>query len=94
MRLNPTSTGENKRASAPLFEVEELGGIPVKGKSEPVPAYRVHGRKAEPSRLRGRSGHGISSPLIGRDAEFATAQSALSRLQQGESGAGGTADPA
>ena len=29
------------RLIEPFFEVEALGGVELKGKSEPVPAYRV-----------------------------------------------------
>ncbi len=41
------------RLVAPLFEVEDLDGVQVKGKTEPVRAYRVLRRKAAPGRLRG-----------------------------------------
>ena len=49
--------------------MEPLGDIEVKGKREPVPAYRVIGLKAHPGRLRGV--RGVSAPLIGRDAQWA-----------------------
>ena len=39
-----------------LFEVESLGPVEVKGKSERVPAYRVLGRKATAERARGIEG--------------------------------------
>ncbi|MFQ6029368.1 MAG: adenylate/guanylate cyclase domain-containing protein, partial [Dehalococcoidia bacterium] len=52
------------RLIAPLFEVEDLGGIEVKGKSEPVRAYRVLNLKEDPGRLRGIEG--LDAPLIGR----------------------------
>ena len=35
-------------AGCALFEVEPLGGVELKGKSEPVPAYRVLGAKSAP----------------------------------------------
>ena len=44
------------RHVAPLFEFEDLGGLAVKGKAEPVQSYRVLGKKAEPGRLRGLAG--------------------------------------
>lgn len=66
---------------APLFEFEPLGGIAVKGKAEPVPAYRVLGRKAEPGSLRGLSG--LASPLVGRGQELAKLQAGLADLAQG-----------
>jgi class 3 adenylate cyclase len=52
------------RLVAPIFDFEILSGIQVKGKSEPVRAYRILGRKAIPGRLRGIAG--LESPLIGR----------------------------
>ena len=66
---------------APLFEVEELGGIVVKGKAEPVEAYRVLRRKAEPGRLRGIAG--VETRLIGREGEMAQLTSAADRLLAG-----------
>ena len=69
---------------SPLFDFESLGGIEVKGKSEPVPAYRVIGPKAVPGRLRGIEG--LSTPLVGRDNEIGELTHALENLQQGVGG--------
>ena len=69
---------------SPLFDFESLGGIEVKGKSEPVPAYRVIGPKAVPGRLRGIEG--LSTPLVGRDNEIGALTQALENLQQGIGG--------
>ena len=69
---------------APLFEFESLGEIEVKGKSEPVPAYRVIGPKAVPGRLRGIEG--LSTPLIGRDNEISVLRQVLEKLHQGSGG--------
>ena len=66
---------------APLFEFEELGGIQVKGKSEPVEAYRVLGPRAKPGRSRGIEG--LDSPLVGRDQQVASLRGAVSELRQG-----------
>jgi class 3 adenylate cyclase/tetratricopeptide (TPR) repeat protein len=66
---------------ARLFDFEDLEGLVVKGREEPVTAYRALGRKAEPGRLRGIEG--LSSPLIGRKAEMDTLWSALNALKQG-----------
>ena len=66
---------------APLFEFDSLGAIEVKGKSEPVPAYRVLGRKAEPGRLRGIEG--LNAPLIGRAGEFDTLRQVIEEVRQG-----------
>ncbi|MCH7663735.1 MAG: AAA family ATPase, partial [Chloroflexi bacterium] len=69
---------------APLFEVEDLGEIEVKGKSKPQPAYKVVRPKAEPGRVRGISG--LTAPLIGREAEFTVATEAMQAVQQGRGG--------
>ena len=69
------------RLVAPLFEVEALGTIEVKGKEESVPAYRVIGRKDRPGRLRGIEG--LDAPLVGRKGEF-TKLLALIKNQQGK----------
>lgn len=66
---------------APLFETASLGGITVKGKDEPVPAYQVLGLKAAPGRLRGIEG--LDSPLIGRDAERQRLEGVLENLRSG-----------
>lgn len=66
---------------ARLFEVEELGPIAVKGKEEPVLAYRVMGRKAAPARMRGVAG--LASRLVGRERELAALQDILENAQHG-----------
>src|SRR5579859_3902316 len=78
--------GDTYRLVAPLFDCEPLGEIEVKGKSQPVPAYRVRGRKAEPGSLRGLETRGVSSPLVGRDAELAVSVAELEHLRHGEGG--------
>ncbi|MES0360656.1 MAG: adenylate/guanylate cyclase domain-containing protein [Anaerolineales bacterium] len=74
-------TGETYRLVAPWIEVESLGGIDAKGKSDPVPSYCVLRRKKEPGRSRGISG--LNSPLVGRDTEYARLESALDVLERG-----------
>jgi class 3 adenylate cyclase/tetratricopeptide (TPR) repeat protein len=71
---------------APLFDFKDLGGIQVKGKNEPVLAYQVLGRKAEPGSLRGLADQGISSPLVGRESELESAIGAVERLLAGHGG--------
>ncbi len=66
---------------APLFEIEELGGVIAKGKSEPVQAYRVHGRKVQPGRLRGIVG--LDAPLVGRQTEVSAFQAVAGRVRAG-----------
>jgi class 3 adenylate cyclase len=75
-------SGDTYRLVAPLFDVEPLGDIEVKGKREPIPAYRVIGLKAHPGRLRGV--RGVSAPLIGRDAQWTKLKEIVARLQAGQ----------
>jgi predicted ATPase len=72
---------DTQRLIAPLFELEDLGGIEVKGKSAPVRAYRVLAAKTRPGRLRGIKG--VSAPLIGRDSEMSELREALRCLKEG-----------
>jgi class 3 adenylate cyclase/tetratricopeptide (TPR) repeat protein len=68
---------------APYFDIHSIGGVVVKGKSEPVAAYRVLGEASEPGPARGLEVHGIQSPLVGRGVELATGKDAIARLQEG-----------
>ncbi len=72
---------ETYKLIAPFFEVESLGGVEVKGKSEPVKAYRVLGVKSTPGQLRGLEG--LSSPLVGRDAQLSLLKDRLKELVEG-----------
>jgi class 3 adenylate cyclase/tetratricopeptide (TPR) repeat protein len=74
-------TNETYRLVAPWVEVESLGGIEAKGKSDLVAAYCVLGRKMQPTRARGITG--LGSPLVGRDQEYARLKSAISDLLGG-----------
>ncbi|HSL45915.1 MAG TPA: adenylate/guanylate cyclase domain-containing protein [Anaerolineales bacterium] len=64
-----------------LFEFESLGGVAVKGKSEPVLAYQALGRKFELGRTRGIEG--LHAAMVGRDAELAALRQAMADLKQG-----------
>jgi class 3 adenylate cyclase/predicted ATPase len=65
----------------PLFDFEELGGIEVKGKDEPVLAYRVLGRKPGSGRVRGIEG--LHAELVGREVELKTLCNVVTDLKQG-----------
>ena len=65
----------------PLFDFEPLPPIEVKGKAEPVQAFRAKGPKAEPGRIRGIEG--LSAPLVGRDSEMDTFRRIASELREG-----------
>ncbi len=74
-------TGDTYRLVSPLFEFESLGGIEVKGKGEPVPAYRVLRRKSRPGRLRGIEG--LEADMVGRSQEMEQLKEVLADLERG-----------
>jgi class 3 adenylate cyclase len=59
-------TENTYRLAREAFDVEDLGGIEVKGKAEPVHAYRILGRRATPGAKRGLAAVGLDSPMVGR----------------------------
>jgi class 3 adenylate cyclase/tetratricopeptide (TPR) repeat protein len=72
-------TTQTQRLVEPFFDLETRGGIEVKGKAEPVSAFRVLGRRAgvvEARTLRG-------SPLVGREREVAQLRDAIEEAQSG-----------
>jgi len=60
-------TEMTRRLTGDTFDLEDLGDLAVKGKAEPVHAWRVVGRKAAPARRRGLASVGLDSPMVGRD---------------------------
>jgi len=76
-------TDHTLRFVADAFDVEDLGGLTVKGKSEPVHAYRVIGAKTAPERRRGLERAGIESPMVGRDRELETLKQLLGVVEAG-----------
>ncbi len=64
-----------------LFEFKSLGGVEVKGKSEPILAYQVLSRKFETGRTRGIEG--LHAPMVGREAELLTLRNVMAELKQG-----------
>jgi len=75
-------TDDTYKLVAPLFDFEALGEIDVKGKVEPVKAYRVMGRKTAPGQIRGIEG--FSSPLVGRDEQLIFLRDCWQDLSQGK----------
>ena len=69
------------RLTGPLFDFEHVGDLEVKGRSQPIAAYRVLGASATPGRLRGIEG--LESPLVGRDREFEDLTTALNAVAAG-----------
>lgn len=64
-----------------LFEFEDLGGVDVKGKAEPVQVFRVLGMKERPATTRGIEG--LTAPMIGRDKELAELRDAFDCIVKG-----------
>jgi ABC-type oligopeptide transport system substrate-binding subunit/class 3 adenylate cyclase len=75
---------DTQRLIAPMFETAVLDPIEVKGRSQPVPVYRVLAARELPGKPRGIPG--LESPLVGREAEFAALQEALERVEGGKGG--------
>ena len=65
----------------PLFTFEGRGATRVKGKSIAIEIYEVLAPKAIPGKVRGLEG--LTSPLVGRDAEFGLVRDKLEELRQG-----------
>ncbi|HUS14082.1 MAG TPA: adenylate/guanylate cyclase domain-containing protein, partial [Chloroflexia bacterium] len=74
-------SGNTHRLVASLFECTSLGGVEIKGKAEPVPAYEVLAARSGAVRARGVPG--LASPIVGREQEMATLSEALRRVQGG-----------
>jgi tetratricopeptide (TPR) repeat protein len=79
-------TDHTYKLVAPLFDVWDAGPIQVKGKAEPVQAYRVLGWRASgwPGHVRGVEG--LDAPLIGRDKELDLLRQVMADLHQGRGG--------
>ncbi|HEY0069880.1 MAG TPA: BREX system ATP-binding domain-containing protein [Chloroflexia bacterium] len=75
-------TANTYKSISNLFEFESLGGIEVKGKSEPVEAYRVLARREGAVPTRGIEG--LSSPLVGRSRELDTLRARMDDLMSGQ----------
>ena len=64
-----------------LFIFQDLGGIEVKGRSEPILAYRALGRSRQAGRMRGIEG--LQAEMVGRQEELLALQSVMADLAQG-----------
>jgi adenylate cyclase len=64
-------------AFAPRAEVR------LKGKSEPVTAYRLLGPLATPRSARGLEGHGLAAPLVGRESEIRRMEAIFDEVREG-----------
>jgi predicted ATPase/class 3 adenylate cyclase len=62
---------------------DSLGPVVVKGKAEPVPAYRLVELLAQPQSARGLEAYSLAAPLVGREAELGQLLAALDRMLAG-----------
>jgi adenylate cyclase len=65
------------------FVFESAGTLALKGKTEPFPVYRLLGVNDKPHTLRGLAAQGLTSSLVGRDAEMAHMLDAATRVLAG-----------
>jgi tetratricopeptide (TPR) repeat protein len=64
-----------------LFEFKPRGAIEVKGKSAPIETYEALAPRTVPGKVRGLEG--LTSPLVGRAAEFQLVRDKLEDVRQG-----------
>jgi class 3 adenylate cyclase len=76
-------TEMTRRLTGDTFDLDDLGEIEVKGKAEPIHAYRVVARKAAPARRRGLASIGLDSPMVGRDEPLSRLVAALDVVRGG-----------
>ena len=72
---------ETYKLVAPFFDFEMLGEVEVKGKAAPIKTYRPLAPKKSPGHLRGLEG--LSSPLVGREAQLALLNGQMKQLKIG-----------
>ena len=77
-------SGDTHKLIAHAFNCEPLGPIQVKGKTKPVPVFRIIAVKPVAAKLRGLAG--LDSPLVGRHGEMTALHEALERLRAGVGG--------
>ena len=76
-------TAETERQTAGYFAFRGLGGLAVKGKTDPVSAYEVVRTLRARTRFDVAQQRGLT-PLVGRDAELATLRNYFEHAKQGE----------
>src|SRR5829696_4497771 len=64
-----------------LFELRPRGGAMVKGKSAPIVTYEVLSPRLVPGKVRGLEG--LTSPLVGRAAEYKLVNDKLNEVRKG-----------
>ena len=73
-----------ERAARHAFQLEALGALEVKGKTEPVRAFRVLGARIEAANKRGIAG--LDSPIVGRENEIGILREQIGALMSGRGG--------
>jgi adenylate cyclase len=71
-----------KKLTDDMFEFEPVGELTLKGKAEPVPAWRLLGRRTAPAPRASHRG----TTLVGRDRELAAIGDMLAALNGGRGG--------
>ena len=66
------------------FNTEGLEPIRAKGKKDPLAAFRILKTRSDPLRVRGIKG--LESPLVGRDIERESFETAIQGLREGQGG--------
>src|SRR5262245_54630135 len=65
------------------FAFEPAGELRLRGKAEPLAAFRVLGALETPRSPRGLEAHGLVGPVVGRDAELEQMEAAFRRVAAG-----------
>jgi adenylate cyclase len=71
-----------KKLTEDMFEFESVGELTLKGKAEPVPAWRLLGKRTAPAPRAGHRG----ATLVGRERELAAIGDVLAALKEGRGG--------
>jgi class 3 adenylate cyclase len=75
-------SSDMQKLISPYFQIENLGLVTVKGKAQPIPAYRVRDELAEESRFEVYAKRGLTR-FTGREQELAALHNALEKTVAG-----------
>ncbi|HYF63936.1 MAG TPA: ABC transporter substrate-binding protein, partial [Herpetosiphonaceae bacterium] len=75
---------DTRRLTAALFDFAPLPPLALKGKQEPLLAFRLRGLRAAPDSPRGL--REMAAPMVGRDGELGRLRAALAALRAGQGG--------
>ena len=71
------------RLTRHAFAFESLGGLALKGKAQPLAAYRVDAALSTPQPSRGLRSHGLATPLVGREPQLQRLMQAFDNMRAG-----------